>query len=97
MVQYLMIQTFRHRGLKRLFQRNDASGLSAEQVSRIEDVLAHLDSATRPSDLDLPGYRLHRLRGDLKGFWSVRISGNWRIIFRVDDGDVYDVDLVDYH
>ena len=97
MVQYCMIRTFRHRGLKRLFQRNDASGLSAEQVSRIEDVLAHLDSATKPADLDLPGYRLHRLRGGLKGSWSVRISGNWRIIFRVDDGDVYDVDLVDYH
>ncbi len=97
MVQYRMIRTFRHRGLKRLFQRNDASGLSAERVSRIEDVLAHLDSATRPADLDLPGYRLHRLRGGLKGFWSVTISGNWRIVFRVDDGDVYDVDLLDYH
>ena len=97
MVHYLMLRTFRHRGLKRLFQRNDASGLSAEQVRRIEDVLAHLDSATRPADLDLPGYRLHRLRGDLKGFWSVTISGNRCIIFRVDDGDVYDVDLVDYH
>ena len=97
MVQYRIVRTFRHRGLKRLFQRNDASGLSAEQVGRIEDVLAHLDSATRPADLDLPGYRLHRLRGGLKGFWSVTISGNWRIIFRVEDGDVYDVDLVDYH
>ena len=92
-----MVRTFRHRGLKRLFQRNDARGLSPDQVNRIEDVLAHLDSATRPADLDLPGYRLHRLRGDLKGFWSVTISGNWRIIFRVEDGDVYDVDLVDYH
>ncbi len=50
-----------------------------------------------PTDLDLPGYRLHRLRGGLKGFWSVTISGNWRIIFRVDDGDVYDADLLDYY
>ena len=97
MIQYVMVRTFRHRGLKRLFQRNDTSGLSAEQVSRIEDVLAHLDSATRPADLDLPGYRLHRLKGNLKGYWSVTISANWRIVFRVDDGDVYDVDLVDYH
>ncbi len=92
-----MLRTFRHRGLKRLFQRDDASGVSADQLTRIEDVLAHLDVAMRPTDLDLPGYRLHRLRGQRKGFWSVTISGNWRIIFRVEDGDVYDVDLVDYH
>jgi proteic killer suppression protein len=60
-------------------------------------VLANLDVALRPSDLDLPGYRLHPLRGRLKGMWSVTISGNWRIIFRFEDGDAFDVDLVDYH
>jgi len=53
--------------------------------------------AVQPSDLDMPGYRLHALKGDRKGFWSVTISGNWRIIFRIVEGDVYDVDLVDYH
>ena len=92
-----MIQTFRHRGLKRLYQRGDHSALSIELLPRIEDVLAHLDSALRHSDMDLPGYRLHRLRGRLKGYWSITISGNWRIIFRLDDGDVYDVELIDYH
>ncbi len=59
--------------------------------------LADLDDARRPSDLDLPGYRLHPLKGDLREYWSIAISGNWRIIFRFDDGDAYDVHLVDYH
>ena len=92
-----MILTIRHRGLKRLYQRGDASGVSATQLSRIEDVLAHLDQAARPRDLDLPGYRLHPLKGELRGFWSVSISGNWRVIFRMENGDAHDVDLADYH
>jgi len=92
-----VIETFRHGGLKRLFQRGDPSKVRADQVSRISDVLAHLDVAHQPSDLDLPGYRLHPLRGSRKGMWSVTISGNWRIVFRFEDGDAFDVDLVDYH
>jgi len=92
-----MIKRIRHRGLKRLYQRGDPSGIDSELQVRIEDVLAHLDMAVQPSDLDMPGYRLHALKGDRKGFWSVTISGNWRIIFRIVEGDVYDVDLVDYH
>jgi len=64
---------------------------------RIALALADLDDACKPSDLDLPGYRLHPLKGDLKGHWSISISGNWRMTFRLEDGDAYDVDLVDYH
>ena len=60
-------------------------------------MLAHLDQALKPADLNLPGYRLHPLKGDLKGMWSVAISGNWRMTFRLEDGDAFDVDLVDYH
>ena len=60
-------------------------------------VMDHLDEATSPQDLGLPGYNLHPLRGKLRGFWSIWISGNYRLIFRMEDGDVYDVDLVDYH
>ncbi len=97
MVHFAMVRTFRHRGLKRLYQQGDSRGVGADQLSRGEDVLAHLDTALKPSDLDLPGYRLHPLKGDLKGFWSVTITANRRIIFRMEDGDVYDVDLVDYH
>jgi proteic killer suppression protein len=92
-----MIRTFRHRGLQRLFRDGDASKVRADQLKRIADVLAHLDTALRPADVDLPGYRLHPLKGDLKGHWSVGISGNWRIVFRLEDGEVFDVDLVDYH
>jgi len=81
-----MIRTLRHRGLRRLYRQGDVSKLKADQVSRIADVLAHLDRAAKPIDLDLPGYRLHALKGDLREFWSVMISGNWRIIFRFEDG-----------
>ena len=92
-----MIQTFWHRGLRRLYERGDRSNIRADQVDRIALALADLDVAGKPSDLDLPGYRLHPLRGDLNGFWSISISANWRIIFRFAEGDVYDVDLVDHH
>jgi len=64
---------------------------------RVENVLAVLDAASTAADLDLPGYRLHALKGDLKGLWSVTMSGNWRITFRIEDGNVFDVDLTDYH
>ncbi len=60
-------------------------------------VLADLDDASNPRDIDLPGYRFHPLKGRMRGLWSISISGNWRITFRFEDGDVYDVDLVDYH
>jgi len=92
-----MIRTIRHKGLKRLVTRNDRSGLGAEQLPRIMSVIDLLDIATVPQDLDLPGHHLHSLRGDLKGFWSVRITGNFRLIFRMEDGNVFDVDLLDYH
>ncbi|MYB32371.1 MAG: peptidase [Acidobacteria bacterium] len=92
-----MIQGFRHRGLRRLYEKGDPSRVGANVADRVALALADLDDARVPSDLDLPGYRLHPLKGDLKGFWSVSISRNWRIIFRFHDGDAYDVDLIDYH
>jgi proteic killer suppression protein len=93
----LVIRTFRRRGLRRLFEQGDPSKVRTDQARRIADLLGHLDRAQRPSDLDLPGYRLHALKGDLKGTWSATVSGNWRITFRFVDGDAFDVDLVDYH
>ena len=92
-----MIRSFHHRGLRRLFERGDPSRIGADQLDRITLALADLEAASKPSDVDLPGYRLHPLRGDLEGLWSISISGNWRITFRFEDGDAYDVDLVDYH
>lgn len=92
-----MIQTFRHRGLKRLYEQGDNSKVRADQARRIQVALADLDVAQNPKDLDLPGYRLHPLKGGMKGFWSIRISANWRLTFRFERGDACDVDLVDYH
>lgn len=92
-----MIRSFRHRGLKRMYERNDPSRVGTDLAARMRLVLADLDSASKPSDLDLPGYRLHPLKGNLRGFWSISVSGNWRVTFRFHNGDVYDVNLVDYH
>ncbi len=92
-----MIAGFKHRGLRRLYERGDRSRVSPDLLSRIETILARLDVAEQVRDMDVHSFRLHRLKGDLKGFWSVTVSGNWRIIFRIEGGDVFDVDLIDYH
>jgi len=91
-----VIRSFRHRGLKRLWE-GDPSRVSGALRERLENVLAVLDAASTPPDVDLPGYRLHALKGDLKGLWSVTVGGNWRVTFRIKDGSVFDVDLTDYH
>jgi proteic killer suppression protein len=92
-----MIRGFRHRGLRRLHERGDAAGVHATHRKRIVRILGYLDMARIPRDMDFPGLRLHPLTGNLDGFWSVSISGNWRIVFRFEGGHVADVDLVDYH
>ena len=80
-----------------MYERGDASRVGSDLSDRVALALADLDDARKPSDLDLPGYQLHPLKGDLKGYWSISISGNWRVTFRIEDGDAYDVDLTDYH
>ena len=92
-----MIQSFRHKGLQRLYEKADRKGLSADMVPKIERIVARLDIAAIPDMMNLPGLKLHPLKGELKGFWSVWVTGNWRVIFRFDGGHVFDVDLVDYH
>ena len=92
-----MIGSWRHRGLKRLFEDGDKSRFGADVIERIENILSVLDAAEKPEDLDLPGYRLHKLKGDLKGYWAVTVRANWRIVFRFSDGDAVDVDFLDYH
>jgi toxin HigB-1 len=92
------IRTFRHKGLKRLYEAGERRSIPAALAEKIADVLLAIDEADRPGDVGLfPGWRLHRLKGDLKGFWSVSVSGNWRVVFRFDKGDAFDVDLIDYH
>lgn len=93
-----MIGSFRHRGLERYYRRGDSRSLRQDLTARIRRVLSILDSAELVEDVELlPGMRLHPLKGDLAGFWSVSVSGNWRIVFRFEDGEASDIDLVDYH
>lgn len=92
-----MIIRFRHKGLERLFTSGDASGVSPDLVKRLKVRLGALNAARAPLAMNLPGWRLHPLSGDLKGYWSVTVSGNWRLIFRFEGEDATDVDLVDYH
>jgi toxin HigB-1 len=93
----MAIRSFRHRGLKRLFEQGDRSRIRPDQVAKVRRILARLDAAPAVADVGAPGFRLHPLRGDLKEFWAVSVSGNWRIVFRFEGGDAFDVDLVDYH
>lgn len=92
-----MIRSFKHRGLKRLYERGDRSGIRPDLLDTVERILTVLDSAATPQALDLPRYRLHPLKGDLKGFWSVTVRANWRIVFRFVGEDAFDVELTDYH
>jgi toxin HigB-1 len=92
-----MIRRFRHRGLRRFWEREDRRGLNPDHIDKIDRVLARLDQSTQPRDMDLPGYRLHELKGNLAGFWSVTISAHWRIVFRFENGEATDVDYLDYH
>ena len=93
-----MIRSFRHRGLKALYDGRTEKRVSPQHVVRVRDVLAAvLDRSAKPDDMNLPGFRLHPLKGDLKGHWAVWVSGNWRVTFRFMDGDACDVDYLDYH
>jgi proteic killer suppression protein len=92
-----MIRSFKHRGLKRLYERDDRSGIRGDLLDMVGDILARLDDAGTPQAMNLPGYRLHKLKGDLKGFWSVTVRANWRIVFRFEENDAFDVELIDYH
>ena len=92
-----MIRSFRHRGLKRLYERGDRSQVGADMLDKIENILAKLDTSDTPEKMNLPGYRLHPLRGDLAGFWAVTVRANWRIVWRFEGPDAVEVDLTDYH
>ena len=91
-----MIKSFRHRGLKRLYERGDKSRVNAQQVDKIERILANLDAASQATDMDLPGYKFHVLKGEWKGYYSVWVTGNWRVVFQFSD-EAEDVTLIDYH
>ena len=87
----------KHAGLRRLYEANHSHGLDPRQVQRLRRILTALDQANYPQETGRPGFRLHPLKGDRRGQWSIRISGNWRIVFRFVDGEAVDVDMIDYH
>ena len=93
-----MIESIAHKGLKRLWEKDDTSKLPPEQVDKIRRILEALDTAKTLEPLRaIPGYRLHSLTGDLKGYWSITVTGNYRIIFKFENENAYDVDYMDYH
>ncbi len=92
-----MINSFRHKGLRVFFQTGKKAGIQAKHADRLRLIIARLNAASEPRDMNLPGLRLHKLKGDFKDFWAVEVSGNWRVIFKFDNQDVIDVDYIDYH
>ena len=92
-----VILTFAHKGLGKFYQTGRAAGVQAKHTARLRLILSNLDQAARPEDMDLPGLFLHPLRGNRKGLWSVRVSGNWRVTFRFVGRDAEIVNYEDYH
>ena len=92
-----MIKSFRHKGLELFFRTGKKSGIQPHQAERLRLTLGAIDDASGPQDLSAPRLGLHQLSGNLAGFWAVKVSGNWRVIFRFDGEDVVAVDYLDYH
>jgi toxin HigB-1 len=92
-----MIKSFAHKGLNRLYEMDDHRGVRADHADKLRRMLARLDAAMTVSDMDLPGYRLHALKGSYAGFHAVAVNGNWRVIFRFAEGHAFDVEYLDYH
>ena len=92
-----MVKSFRHKGLEKLYRKGNKAGINSEHAKRIRLILGILDSAQELRDISLPGLKMHRLKGRLKGKYAVNVSGNWRITFRFYGKDVFDCDYMDYH
>ena len=92
-----MIKSFRHKGIERFFLKGSKSGIQPRHAAKLRTQLTALEHATNPKDMSAPGWGLHRLSGDLAGFYSVSVSGNWRLIFRFEGTDAIDVEYIDYH
>ncbi len=92
-----MIKSFKHRGLRQLFEDDNPKGLNPEHVRKIRQILGVMHASQKIAEMDVATFRLHPLIGNLKGYWSVTVRANWRIVFRFEDGKAIDVDLVDYH
>jgi proteic killer suppression protein len=94
---HAMIRRVRHKGLNTFYRTGNLAGIQAKHANKLRLILGRLDASCEPKDMNLPGLGLHRLSGDLKEFWSVEVSGNWRVIFKFENHDATDVDYLDYH
>ena len=92
-----MIKKFKHKGLRKLFESGVASGIQPQHTTRLRQILALLETADSNADMDLPGLNLHELKGQRKGTYAVKVSGNWRVTFKIINGDISDVNYEDYH
>jgi proteic killer suppression protein len=92
-----VITSIRHKGLRRLYERDDPRGVVVEHRDKLRDILARLDAAGSAGDMNMPGFRLHPLKGEFRDFWAVTVRANWRVIFRFAGGNACDVDYLDYH
>ena len=92
-----MIKSFKHKGIEKFFYDGTKRGINAQHSSRLSRILDRLDASINPTDMDLPGFRLHRLSGKEKDTWAVRVSGNWRVTFKFEGQDAVNVNYVDYH
>lgn len=96
-IQFGMIKSFRHKGLRLFFETGALSGIQAHHASRLRLQLAALDTASVIDDVNIPGFRLHSLKGKAKGRWSIWVNGNWRLTFELRDGDIHILDYEDDH
>jgi len=92
-----MIQSFRHKGLRKFYESGSAAGVQPHHAKRLRMLLTALDTAQSIEDMDIPGFRLHQLKGEERGRWSVWVNGNWRVTFEFKDGHAYVLDYEDYH
>jgi proteic killer suppression protein len=92
-----MIKSFRHRGLKELYEGRSERRVAPTHIKKLRKILTVLDGSRGPDDMNIPGFRLHALSGDLKGYFAVWVSENWRVIFRFEGGHAIDIDYLDYH
>ena len=92
-----MIKSFKHKGLRKFFETGSKAGIQAKHERRLRMQLAAIDTATIIDDVDLPGFKLHPLKGNRDGVWSITVNGNWRITFEFVDGNAYILNYEDYH
>lgn len=92
-----MIKSFKHKGLELFFKKGSTAGIQAAHAEKLKTQLAALDNAVKPQDMAAPSWRLHPLKGDMKGYWSITVNGNWRVTFKFEGTDAQIVDYQDYH